>query len=224
MVLGVTGFALIGRGIENLTRAIQLSSHFRVAAFYHDRKYFIAFPNVSGENALAYALDMRIVAPFLGTDNETDIPSGWTEITGNIWNVAAVTKGAGETSVSPYYGDVTANGKVWQFLTGTTDAGGAIPFDWKSKAYGADAPAVQKSVSEFVVAHNSTTALTFKVYANLAGTEADSKVMPAAAAKPGEDARGKVVQVGFASSTGEVAEFMSVDWDWYPKRRAPVDG
>lgn len=222
----------LGRPIEDLTTEIPTTYLEEAAGGYFDRKFFLSFAG-SGQtkNTEAWALDMRAVTPGLTSDEDADLQSGWTELTGVEWNQFVVTNGQSDTAL-PYFADSTANGKVWKFLSGTTDDGAAIPYAWKSKAYGADAPTTVKMLSEFSsVTRTTSTAVTHEAYANLASSATATKSLTPANTthsvntwRPPASVLGSTVQVGLSGSSSVGAEILSVEWDWSSPRREPIDG
>lgn len=226
-------FSEIGRPMEDITLVTSAAYMHLASAVYFNRRYMLSFPSASATvNNQTFVLDLRLAHPLMGYWVDTEMPSCWTEITGNYWTKAEVTNGGSEASF-PYYADATANGKVWQFLTGTTDNGAAIPYAWKSKAYGADQPKVVKSLTEVLTATRTlTTAVTHQAYTDLSSSTAATKaITPANGAaysvntwRPGESVRGSVLQAGITGSSSVGAEIVAASWDWSPRRAEPVQG
>lgn len=226
-------FSEIGRPMEDLTLAIPSAGLATAAAVYYNRRYMLSFTGAGGSiNNQTFALDLRLAHPTMGYWVDTEMASCWTEITGNFWNAAVVTNGPGDASF-PYYADATANGKVWQFLTGTTDNSAAISYAWKGKAYGADQPKAVKAISEVVTATRTlTAAVTHQGFADLASSATATKaITPANGAaysvntwRPGEAMRGSVLQAGITGSSSVGGEILSLGWDWGAKRVEPVQG
>lgn len=224
--------SVVGRHIEDLTKATPAAFLEEASAFVYDRKYFISFAG-SGQakNTETWCLDGRTISPFLKNDQEEDMPSGWTEITGWEWNIGLVTDGQSDTAL-PYFGDSNSTGKIWKFLSGTTDNGSAIPYAYISKAYGVDDPTSIKAISEITTASRTmSAAIVHEAYANLATTATATKSLTPPSTtlsintwKTGETVRGNVVQVGFSGSSSVGGEVFSLDWEWAQKRKDVVDG
>ena len=225
-------FSEFGRHMEDLTLAIPSGSLVNAAAGYFGRRYFISFQSAGGSiNDTTFALDLRLAHPTMGYWVDTEMPSAWTEITGNAWTVLEVSGGRGDPS-NLYYADATANGKVWQFLTGTTDNGAAIPYAWTSKAYGGDQPKVVKSLSEFTTATRTASAVVnHNAYVDLASTATATKALTPLNTKYsvntwrcGETVRGSTIQVGVNGSSSVGGEILAMEFDWSPRRVEPVQG
>lgn len=225
-------FSEIGRPMEDLTKAIPAALLEEAAAFVYDRRYFISFAG-SGQskNTETWAVDGRLITSALEANQENELPSGWTEITGWEWNIGLVTDGQSDTAL-PYFGDSNSTGKIWKFLSGTTDDGAAIPFAHKSKAYGADEPDLVKNLSTLVtLSRTQTAAITHEVYADLAASATASKAITPSSATHSVNnwgnlpatARGTLLQVGLSGSSSVGAEILAEKWDWGAQRKEKVD-
>jgi len=225
-------FAEPGRPLEDLTKAIPQSGLLESAGFYYDRKYFLSFWSSAGTyNDTTFALDVRLMAPTLGWFVDQEVPSFWSEITANAWNSGLVDNGQSGTGL-PFYATSHTGGTITQFLSGLTDTGGvAIPYAWRSKAYGADAPSNMKSFNEVTAASRTfSSPITLEAYADkpalsatATATHAITPLNTTYAINTWRPAvKGSVLQAGLSGSSSVGGEIVAVEWDWTPRRKEIV--
>jgi len=225
----------LGMPLEDLTKNIPSGLLEEACGAYFDRKFWFSFASSGGtKNDQLWSMDMRIITETLESDKERVVRSGWTKHESNAatlgGNIFQVTNGQSD-ELGIYYGD-SGIGIIREFETGTRDLTVAIPYEWKSKAYGVDEPGVTKNLSEFrTVTRTNVGSVTHKVYKDLSSTAVSEKNIAAYSSVysvnsygPSQDALGSVLQVGFSGSSGSGFECLAVQWDWGPKRKEPKDG